>query len=116
MVLDALPAPRGGKTKSRGAADLAALMPLTRDFAFVVDAATPAGDLARAVTGADKALIAETRVFDLYRGPGVPDGQVSVALEVVIQPREATLTEPEIEALSARIVAAAGKLGARLRS
>jgi phenylalanyl-tRNA synthetase beta chain len=116
VVLDALPAPRGGKTKSRGAADLAALMPLTRDFAFVVDAATPAGDLARAVTGADKALIAETRVFDLYRGPGVPDGQVSVALEVVIQPREATLTEPEIEALSARIVAAAGKLGARLRS
>jgi phenylalanyl-tRNA synthetase beta chain len=91
-------------------------MPLTRDFAFVVDAATPAGDLARAVSGADKALIAGTRVFDLYRGPGVPDGQVSVALEVMIQPREATLTEPEIEALSARIVAAAGKLGARLRS
>ena len=116
VVLEALPEARGGKTKSRGPADLPALMPLSRDFAFVVDAATPAGDLARAVTGADKALIAETRVFDLYRGPGVPDGQVSVALEVVIQPREATLTEPEIEALSARIVAAAGKLGARLRS
>ena len=91
-------------------------MPLTRDFAFVVDDDTAAGDLVRAVAGADKALIADVRVFDVYRGQGVPEGRKSVAIEVVIQPREKTLTDAEIEALSARIVAAAEKLGATLRA
>ena len=51
----------------------------------------------------------------LFRS-GVPEGMKSVALEVSIQPVEATLTEAEIEALSTRIVAAAAKLGANLRS
>ncbi|CAN7345646.1 phenylalanine--tRNA ligase subunit beta [Brevundimonas sp. LjRoot202] len=115
MVLDAVPEPRGKATKARGPAVLAPLMPLTRDFAFVVEEGRATGDLVRAVAGADKALIAEVRVFDVYRGAGVAEGAKSVALEVVIQPREATLTEAEIEALSAKVVAAAGKLGAVLR-
>ncbi|WP_420653550.1 hypothetical protein, partial [Mesorhizobium japonicum] len=68
-------------------------MPLTRDFAFVVEDAKPVGDLVRAAAGADKALIVDVRVFDIYRGKGVDDGFKSVALEVVIQPREATLAE-----------------------
>ncbi|WP_332659804.1 phenylalanine--tRNA ligase subunit beta [Brevundimonas sp.] len=116
IVLDAVPEPRGARSKARGPANLANLMPLTRDFAFVVEDAKAAGDLTRAVAGADKALIADVRVFDVYRGAGVPEGMKSVALEVVIQPVEATLTEAEIEALSARIVAAAGKAGATLRA
>ncbi|MDP3403564.1 MAG: phenylalanine--tRNA ligase subunit beta [Brevundimonas sp.] len=118
IVLDAVPEPRtkGGSTKARGPADLPNLMPLTRDFAFVVGESTAAGDLVRAVQGADKALITEVRVFDVYRGQGVADGSKSVALEVLIQPREATLTEAQIEALSAKVVAAAGKAGATLRS
>lgn len=116
IVLDAVPEPRGKAGKTRGAADLAKLTPLTRDFAFVVEEAKPAGDLVRAAAGADKTLITEVRVFDVYRGKGVEDGFKSVALEVAIQPREATLTEAEIEALSARIVAAAEKQGARLRA
>jgi len=115
IVLDAVPEPRGAKSKARGSANLANLMPLTRDFAFVVEDGKAAGDLVRAVAGADKALIADVRVFDVYRGAGVPEGMKSVALEVVIQPREATLTEAEIEALSARVLAAAGKFGATLR-
>lgn len=117
IVLDAVPEPRvkGAPTKAHGPADLPNLMPLTRDFAFVVDEDRTAGDLVRAVQGADKTLIAEVRVFDIYRGPGVAEGSKSVALEVVIQPREATLTESGIEALSARIVGAAENLGARLR-
>ncbi|HST91505.1 MAG TPA: phenylalanine--tRNA ligase subunit beta, partial [Brevundimonas sp.] len=116
IVLDAVPEPRGKATKARGPASLAPLMPLTRDFAFVIEDGKPAGDLVRAVAGAERALIADVRVFDVYRGPGVPEGLKSVALEVVIQPREATLTEPEIEALSSKIVAAAAKAGASLRS
>ena len=115
IVLDAVPEPRGAKSKTRGPASLANLMPLTRDFAFVVEDGKAAGDLVRAVAAADKALIADVRVFDVYRGAGVPEGMKSVALEVVIQPVEATLTEAEIEALSARVVAAAAKVGATLR-
>jgi phenylalanyl-tRNA synthetase beta chain len=115
IVLDAVPEPRGRKSKARGAAHLANLMPLTRDFAFVVEEGRATGDLVRAVGGADKALIAHVRVFDVYRGAGVAEGMKSVALEVVVQPREATLTEAEIEALSARVVAAAGKAGGTLR-
>ena len=116
IVLDTVPEPRGAKSKARGTAHLANLMPLTRDFAFLVDDGKAVGDLTRAVTGADKALIAEVRVFDVYRGAGVPEGMKSVAVEVVIQPVETTLTEAEIEALTARVVAAADKTGARLRS
>ncbi|RZJ96951.1 MAG: phenylalanine--tRNA ligase subunit beta [Brevundimonas sp.] len=116
IVLDAVPEPRGAKSKARGAANLSSLMPLTRDFAFVVEDAKPTGDLVRAVTGADKVLISDVRVFDVYRGKGVDDGFKSVALEVELQPVEATLTDAEIEAVSARIVAAASKTGAQLRS
>ena len=114
--LDALPEPKRKGLKTRPALDLASLMPLRRDFAFMVDAATPAGDLIRPIQGADKALIAEARVFDVYAGAGVPQGQKSVAVEVVIQPRDKTLTDVEIEGLSARIVAAAQKaVAAKLR-
>ncbi len=116
IILDAVPEPRGQKSKARGSAQLANLMPLSRDFAFLVEDGKAVGELVRAVAGADKALIAGVSVFDVYRGAGVPEGMKSVALEVSIQPRDATLTEPEIEALSVRIVGAAGKLGATLRS
>jgi phenylalanyl-tRNA synthetase beta chain len=115
LVIAAIPEPKKKATKTKPALSLSPLMPLTRDFAFVVDQARPAGDLVRAAAGADKALISDVRVFDLYQGPGVPEGMKSLAIEVTVQPREATLTEAEIEALSAKVVAAAEKVGARLR-
>jgi phenylalanyl-tRNA synthetase beta chain len=116
LNLDAIPEPKRKATKGRPALDVSALMPLSRDFAFVTDAKIPAGDLVRAVVGADKVLIADARVFDVYQGAGVAEGSKSVAIEVTIQPRDKTLAEAEIEALSARIIAAAGKLGAKLRA
>jgi phenylalanyl-tRNA synthetase beta chain len=115
IILDAVPEPRGARARTRGPANLTSLMPLSRDFAFVVADDRAAGDLVKAVAGADKALITEVRVFDVYRGQGVPDGHASIALEVDIQPRDATLTEAGIEALSAKIVAAAAKAGGQLR-
>ncbi len=116
IFVEAIPEPKRRSVKTRPALELSPLMPLTRDFAFVVDAKTAAGDLARAVQTADKALITGARVFDVYAGPGVPEGSKSLAVEVSIQPRDATLTDADIEALSARIVAAAQKaVGAKLR-
>ncbi|HZZ30500.1 MAG TPA: phenylalanine--tRNA ligase subunit beta [Phenylobacterium sp.] len=117
LDLGAIPEPKKKATKTKPALTLSSLMPLSRDFAFLVDQATPAGELVRPILAADKALIANARVFDVYQGKGVPEGQKSVAIEVTVQPTEKTLTDPEIEALSARIVAAAEKaVGAKLRS
>ena len=116
LTLDAIPEPKRKGVKTKAALELSSLMPLRRDFAFVVAADTPAGELVRPILGADKQLVADARVFDVYQGPGVPEGMKSVAVEVLVQPRDKTLTEAEIEALSGRIVAAAEKaVGARLR-
>ncbi len=113
--IDNLPAPKAKSGKSKGALSLSNLMPLTRDFAFLVADSVAAGDLVRAVKGADKALISDAQVFDVYTGAGVAEGHKSVAVEVTLQPVDKTLTDPEIEAVAAKVVAAAGKLGAMLR-
>ena len=113
--IDNLPAPKAKSGKSKGALSLSNLMPLSRDFAFLVADTVAAGDLVRAVKGADKALIADAQVFDVYTGAGVAEGHKSVAVEVTLQPTDKTLTDPEIEAVAAKVVAAAGKLGATLR-
>ena len=111
LYLDALP-PRSRKREAWAPSPL---LPLSRDFAFVVDEALPADSLLRAVAGADKVLIAGVRLFDRYAGPGIEPGKLSLAVEVTLQPTTATLTEAEIEAVSAKVIAAAGKLGASLR-
>jgi phenylalanyl-tRNA synthetase beta chain len=116
LWLEAMPEPKRKATKSRPAWRASALMPLSRDYAFLAPEALPAGDLVRAVQGADKALIDAVRVFDVYEGSGVPEGFKSVAVEALIQPADKTLTDVEIEALSARIVSAAAKIGATLRT
>jgi phenylalanyl-tRNA synthetase beta chain len=114
--VETIPEPKRRAVKTKPALELSPLMPFTRDFAFVVDAELPAGEVARAVQSADKALIAGVRVFDVYEGPGMAGGKKSVAVEVTVQPREKTLDDAEIEALSGRIVAAASKAtGAVLR-
>jgi phenylalanyl-tRNA synthetase beta chain len=115
--LEAIPEGRRKAVKTRPAAHLSPFMPLTRDFAFVVARQTPAGDLVRAVTSADRTLISGARVFDVYEGKGVAEGMKSIAVEVTLQPRERTLADADIEALSAKIIAAAAKaVGATLRA
>ena len=87
-----------------------------RDFAFVVDEDVRALDLTRAVKGAEKTLITDVNVFDLYQGPGVPDGKKSVAVSIRLEPKEATFSEAEIEAIAQKVIAAAEKAtGATLR-
>lgn len=115
--LEALPEPKKRAVKTRPALGLSPFMPLSRDFAFLVDEAKAAGELVRAALAADKSLIAVARVFDVYRGAGVPEGQKSVAVEVQIQPQDKTLAEAEIEALSSKIIASVEKnCGGRLRA
>ncbi len=116
IVLDAIPAARKKALKARPALALSGLMPVRRDFAFLVPDSLAAGDLLRAVRGADKALITDAALFDRYAGQGVPEGHVSLAMEVTLQPTDKTLTDAEIDAASKTIIAAAEKAGARLRS
>ncbi|HEY8063714.1 MAG TPA: phenylalanine--tRNA ligase subunit beta [Methylosinus sp.] len=116
IILDALPAPKAKPTKAKPKLELSDLQPVSRDFAFLLDRAQPAGDLIRAVQGADRALITAVTVFDIYEGPGVPEGKKSVGVAVLLQPRDKTLTDGELEALAHKIVTEAGKkTGAQLR-
>jgi phenylalanyl-tRNA synthetase beta chain len=113
LILNAIP---GSKQKgaTRPPLVISDLMPLSRDFAFVVDDTVEADKLVKAAKNADKALIADVTVFDLYKLEG---GKTSLAIEVTLQPKDKTLTEPEIEAVSAKIVQAVSKAtGGTLRS
>jgi phenylalanyl-tRNA synthetase beta chain len=114
LFLDAIPAKKGAAFARPGFTP-PALQAVTRDFAFLVSATLAAGDLVRAVQGADKAVITGVRVFDVFAGAGVPEGHKSLALEVTLQPGEASFKDAELKALAEKVVAAAAKLGAELR-
>lgn len=117
LDLDALPAPKkkGGQTKP--ALAMSDLMPLARDFAFVVEGDVPAGKILKAAQSADKKLIIDVKIFDVFEGEHVGEGKKSVAIEVALQPKDKTLTDEEIEAVSAAVVKAVEKAtGGTLRS
>jgi phenylalanyl-tRNA synthetase beta chain len=115
LYLDALPKQKkkGAGRSALGASDLQAVR---RDFAFLVDTSVPAGDLIKAARSADKALITDVGLFDVFTGKGVPEGKKSLAIEVTLQPREKTLTDKEIDAVAEKIVASVVKVtGGELR-
>lgn len=117
ITLDSLPLPRHKPTKAKPALALPDLQAISRDFAFVVPRDVAAADILKAAQGAERKLITGVEVFDLYEGAGIPDGAKSVAVAVRLQPAERTLTDAEIEAVSAKIVAEVSKkTGATLRS
>jgi phenylalanyl-tRNA synthetase beta chain len=115
VFLDAVPLPRAGRGKPP--LKLSVFQPVERDFAFIVDRDLPAETLLRAARSVDRKLVSEIRLFDVYEGKGLPDGNKSLAISVVLQPQEATLTDSEIDAFSKRLVAAVEKAtGGTLRS
>ena len=103
LYLDEVPVPKS-KGTLRPALEASAFQPVKRDFAFIVDAELPADKLVRAAKAAEKLLIVQVQVFDLYQGQGVPEGKKSLAIEVTLQPREKTLTDAEIEAVAKKVV------------
>ncbi len=113
--LGAIPLPKSART-TRPALDVSDLQAVRRDFAFVVDGAIAAEQIVRAARGADKALISDVDVFDVFAGEAIGEGRKSVAVEITLQPRDKTLTDEEIDAVSQRIVGAVEKAtGAQLR-
>lgn len=117
VQLDALPEARRKPTRTKPTLQLSAFQPVRRDFAFVVDAAVEALKLVRAAEGADRKLVGEVRIFDIFTGAALGEGRKSVALEVTLVPSERTLTDEDLEAVSGKIVAAVAKAtGGVLRS
>ncbi|MGF7210361.1 phenylalanyl-tRNA synthetase beta chain [Skermanella aerolata] len=117
VMLDAVPLPKKKGGTARPLLRLSMFQPVQRDFAFLVDASVEAEKLVRAAKGADKTLISDVAVFDVYQGQGIEPGRKSLAIAVTIQPTAKPLTEPEIDAIGAKIVAAVAKAtGGTLRS
>jgi phenylalanyl-tRNA synthetase beta chain len=105
VILDRIPAAKQRPTRARPVLELSAFQPVSRDFAFIVDRNVKAGDMVRAAQGVDKKLITDVTVFDVYEGKGIDDGKKSIAIAVTLQPREKTMTDEEIDAVGAKIVA-----------
>ncbi|CCE10185.1 Phenylalanyl-tRNA synthetase beta chain (Phenylalanine--tRNA ligase beta chain) [Bradyrhizobium sp. STM 3843] len=116
VILDRIPAAKQKPTRAKPVLELSPFQPVSRDFAFIVDRAMKAGDIVRAAQGADKKLITEVSVFDVYEGKGIEDGKKSIAIAVTMQPRDKTMTDEEIDAVGAKITAeVAKKTGGVLR-
>ncbi len=109
VILERIPEARAKATRTKPMLELSPFQPVRRDFAFVVERNVRAGDLVRAAQGADRKLITGVTVFDVYEGEGIAPGKKSIAIAVTIQPREKTMTDEEIDALAAKIVAEVSK-------
>lgn len=117
VFLDGLP-PEKRKSRARAPLAQSDLLPVKRDFAFVLDRGVNAGDVVRAAQGADKALISAVSVFDVFEGGALAaEGKKSVAIEVTLQPTAETLTDKAIEAISQKVIADVKKAtGGEIRS
>jgi phenylalanyl-tRNA synthetase beta chain len=117
VILDRIPEARQKPTRAKPLLELSPLQPVSRDFAFIVDRSVKAGDIVRVAQGVDKKLISDVSVFDVYEGRGIENGKKSIAIAVTMQPREKTMTDQEIDAVGASIVAeVANKTGGTLRA
>ena len=102
--LDAIPAPRRKATRSKGALSVSNLQAVKRDFAFVMDKSVESSVVLRAARGADKKLITGVSVFDLFEGASIGADKKSIAIEVTLQPTEKSLTDEDIERISANVI------------
>ena len=115
IFLDNLPYPRANANKTRAPLVISNLPAVQRDFAFLVPTATAAATVIRAVKSAEKKLLSNVEIFDLYAGAELQD-QKSIALSVTLQPTKTTFTEAEIDALCQKIITAVtSKTGGQLR-
>lgn len=116
IILENLPAPRTRATRTKASLDLPELLSVSRDFAFVVSSDVSADKMLKAAKSADKKLIRNVSIFDVYEGGRMEPGHKSLAIEVTLQPRDKTLTDEDISAVSAAVVASVEKAtGGRLR-
>ena len=115
VFLENIPAARN-KSTAKTLLELSLFQPLRKDFAFIVKDNVAADDVVRAAKAADKKLISDAEIFDVYVGKGIEDGHKSLALCVTLQPVDATLTDEQIDAVMAGVIKVVGdKCGGVLR-
>jgi len=104
------------KKSTKKAFSVSDFLPVNRDFAFVLEAGMPVGDLLKTVVNVDKNLITAVNLFDIYHDQKLGDNKKSIAFSIQIQPQEKTLTSQEIEAISVKVIQAVSeKFGGVLR-
>ncbi len=89
--------------------------PVRRDLAFVLPENVPHDVLLGALNSVKSSLVQEIAAFDVYRGAGLPEGMKSIAVKVLLQDAEATLTDEAVEPLIEKLVKSAESAGAQLR-
>ena len=104
VYLDVMPEPKKKATRTKAALELSPFQMVKRDFAFVVEKAVDAGSIIKAATSADRKLITGVNVFDVFEGASLGEGKKSIAIEVLIQPTDKTLTDEDFDALTKKIV------------
>jgi len=116
VYLDNIPLPRTSSDKTKKKLALSAFQPVVKDLAFVVDTNISAATLLSAAKNADRNFITDARLFDVYEGDNLPKGKKSLAISVVFQPTEQTLTDKDIENLMNKVIVEVGKkTGGELR-
>jgi phenylalanyl-tRNA synthetase beta chain len=116
LFLEQLPQPRPKKNSARGKLELSNFQAVERDFAFTVDRQVSAESVLEAARSAEKILITEVRLFDVYSGKGIEDGKKSIAFAIRLEPKDHTLTDAEIEQVSKKVIESVEKAtGGNLR-
>jgi phenylalanyl-tRNA synthetase beta chain len=115
IFVDALPGVKDKKTTTKPTLTLNPLQPVTRDFAFIIANDLPADQVIKAAKNADKNLIADVTLFDVYAGKGVDPDKRSIAFTVTLQPVGDSLTDAALDGVSKNIIGAVEKLGGVLR-
>ncbi len=105
LYLDNIPKPKGNRKTAKDPLKVSDYQAVERDFAFIMDTEVTSDKVLRAAKGADKKLIADASIFDIYEGTSVGEGMKSVALSVRLEPKDGTLTDEEIEAVAAKVIA-----------
>ncbi len=105
VFLDNVPQPKKKTGKARPSLQISTFQPVHRDLAFVVETSIGADQILRAVKSTDKGLVADAGVFDVYEDASFGEGRKSVAIWLTLQPAERTMTDEEIEAVAASVVA-----------
>ena len=105
IIFDNLPKLKKKKSRARPHLELPQFHAVERDFAFVVDSDVTAAQVINAAEKADKKLIAQVSLFDVFEGGDLGEGKKSLAVNVVLQPVEKTLTDAEIDAIAEKVVA-----------
>lgn len=103
IALENIPQGRS-KTAARPALKTSELMPVKRDFAFICNEDETADKFEKAARGADKNLISNVTIFDVFTGLSLGAGKKSIALEVTLQPTNKTLTDQEIDQVCNKVI------------